>query len=107
MTGAGPAGPEDTAGPAEPDAVEQLQRAVLTAIGAARVALDALEAVVADRSRLDHLAAGGRDLVGSLWGTLFGRPDDDADDDAAADDAADDAADATDDETGGRTARKA
>jgi hypothetical protein len=55
-----------------PDAVEQVQRAVLTAIGAARVALDALEAVVADRSRLDQLAAGGRDLVGSVWATVFG-----------------------------------
>jgi hypothetical protein len=61
--------PEDAAAP---DAVEQLQRAVLTAIGAARVALDALEAVVADRTRLDHLASGGRDLVGSVLATVFG-----------------------------------
>jgi hypothetical protein len=74
-------GPEGTAGgpegPPEPDAVEQLQRAVLTAIGAARVALDALESVVADRRRLDDLAAGGRDLVGSVWGAVFGRSEDD------------------------------
>ena len=61
--------------PAAPDAVAQLQRAVLTAIGATRVALDALEAVVSDRARLDGLAAGGRDLVGSVWSTIFGRDD--------------------------------
>jgi hypothetical protein len=59
-----------------PDAVEQLQRAVLTAIGAARVALDALEAVVADRARLDQLAAGGRDLVGSVLGAVLRRDTD-------------------------------
>jgi hypothetical protein len=56
-----------------PDAVEQLQRAVLTAIGATRVALDALEALVADRGRLDDFAAGGRDFVSSVFGTVFGR----------------------------------
>jgi hypothetical protein len=65
-----PGGPDEPSGP---DAVEQLQRAVLTAIGATRVALDALEAVVSDRARLDNLAAGGRDLVGSVWATIFGR----------------------------------
>jgi hypothetical protein len=64
--------PPDPA-PEGPDAVEQLQRAVLTLIGAARVTLDALEAAVADRRRLDDLAAGGRDLVGSLWDTISGR----------------------------------
>ena len=64
----------------EPDAVEQVQRAVLIAIGAARVALDALEAMVADRSRLDDLASGGRDLVGSFWGALSGRHPDDEED---------------------------
>jgi hypothetical protein len=72
MTGTA-GGPEGV----EPDAVEQVQRAVLTAIGAVRVALDALESVVADRSRLDDLAANGRDLVGSFWGSVFGRSDDD------------------------------
>jgi hypothetical protein len=66
MSGADP-------GPEGPDAVEQMQRAVLTAIGAARVALDALEAVVADRGRLDEFAAGGRDFVSSVFGTVFGR----------------------------------
>jgi hypothetical protein len=60
-------------GPSGPDPVEQLQRAVLTFIGAARVALDALEGIVADRTRLDDLAAGGRDLVGSVLGAVFGR----------------------------------
>ena len=59
-------------GPEGPDAVEQLQRAVLTAIGAARVVLDAVEAMVADRTRLDELAAGGRDLVGNVLGAVFG-----------------------------------
>jgi hypothetical protein len=71
MTGEGAAG-----GRPEPDAVEQVQRAVLTAIGAARVALDALESLVADRERLDHFAAGGRDLVESFWATVCGRPSD-------------------------------
>jgi hypothetical protein len=71
-------GPDDHgAQGADPDAVEQLQRAVLTAIGAARVALDALESVVADRRRLDDLAASGRDLVGSVWNAVFSRSDDD------------------------------
>ncbi|HEV8298371.1 MAG TPA: hypothetical protein VGQ20_13785 [Acidimicrobiales bacterium] len=60
---------------AGPDAVEQLQRAVLTLIGAARVTLDALEAMVADRRRLDELAATGRDLVGSLVGIVLGSDD--------------------------------
>jgi hypothetical protein len=60
-------------GPSGPDPVEQLQRAVLTFIGAARVALDALEGIVADRTRLDDLAAGGRDFVGSFLGAVFGR----------------------------------
>ena len=42
--------PESPPGEASegPDAVEQLQRAILTLIGTARVALDALEALVAD-----------------------------------------------------------
>lgn len=64
----------DTTGAADatPDAVEQLQRAVLTAIGATRVVLDALEAVVADRRRLDQLSATGRDALGTLCGALFG-----------------------------------
>jgi hypothetical protein len=72
-----PADPDPDPGPDPepegPDAVEQLQRAVLTLIGAARVTLDALEAAVADRRRLDDLAAGGRDLVGSLWHAVSGR----------------------------------
>ena len=62
------AGPESG-----PDAIEQLQRAVLTLIGASRVALDALEAVVADRNRLADLAANGRDLVGNVLGAVSGR----------------------------------
>jgi hypothetical protein len=68
MTGEGAPGDRP-----EHDAVEQVQRAVLTAIGAVRVALDAVESLVADRQRLDHFAAGGREFVGSVWGTVFGR----------------------------------
>ena len=66
-----PADAAGRAGEPGPDAVEQVQRAVLTVIGAARVMLDALETVVADRSRLDHFAASGRDLVGSIVATVF------------------------------------
>jgi hypothetical protein len=55
-----------------PDAVEQLQRAVLTLIGASRVALDALEALVADRRRLDDLAGNGREFVGTLRSAVSG-----------------------------------
>jgi hypothetical protein len=62
--------------PEGPDAVEQLQRAVLTLIGTARVALDALEALVADRRRLDELAASGRDAVATLTGAVAGWCDD-------------------------------
>jgi hypothetical protein len=65
----------DTAGSSSPgpgpDAVEQVQRAVLTLIGAARVMLDAFEHLVADRSRLDDFAASGRDLVNSIVATVF------------------------------------
>ena len=81
--GPGASGPKEPEGP---DAVEQLQRAVLTAIGATRAALDALEAAVADRTRLDNLAAGGRDFVGSVWGTVFGRHGGDAADERADED---------------------
>jgi hypothetical protein len=70
---ADPHGTSGAGGEPGPDAVEQFQRAVLTVIGAARVALDALETLVADRSRLDELASGGRDLVGSVLGNVFGR----------------------------------
>ena len=69
-TTAGQAGPT----PGEPDALEQLQRAVLTAIGAARVVLDALEAVVADRRRIEQLSATGRDALGTLCALLGGKP---------------------------------
>lgn len=55
---------------AEHDAIEQLQRAVLTAIGATRVVLDALEAVVADRRRIEQLSASGRDALGALCSLL-------------------------------------
>jgi hypothetical protein len=72
---AGSAGAEPGRGETGPDAVEQLQRALLTLIGAARVTLDALEAMVADRRRLDELAATGRDLVGSLVGIVLGGDD--------------------------------
>jgi hypothetical protein len=68
-TGEPPTGTESAAAP---DAVEQVQRLVLTLIGAARVALDALEAVVSDRSRLDELAASGRDIVGGLVHAVTG-----------------------------------
>ena len=66
--------PEPSPGeePEGPDAVEQLQRAVLTLIGTARVALDALEALVADRRRLDELAASGREVVNTLTGAVGG-----------------------------------
>lgn len=56
----------------EGDAIEQVQRAVLTMIGAARVVLDTLQTVVADRARLDELAAQGRGVVGSVLDPLFG-----------------------------------
>jgi hypothetical protein len=65
-------GADPAAGSNGPDAVEQLQRALLTLIGAARVALDAVEAMVADRRRLDELAAGGREVVNAVVGTVFG-----------------------------------
>jgi hypothetical protein len=64
--------------PEGPDAVEQLQRAVLTLIGTARVALDALEALVADRRRLDELAANGREVVATLTAAVAGCFDDSA-----------------------------
>lgn len=64
--------------PEGPDAVEQLQRAVLTLIGTARVALDALEALVADRRRLDELAANGREVVTTLTSAVAGWCDDPA-----------------------------
>jgi hypothetical protein len=57
---------------AGPDPIEQLQRAALTAIGATRVLLDALEAVVADRARIEHLASEGRAVANGLFGGLFG-----------------------------------
>ena len=63
-------------GEAGPDAVEQLQRAVLTAIGAARVVLDALEVVVADRQRIEQLSATGREALGTLCSLLGGRSHD-------------------------------
>jgi hypothetical protein len=74
-------------GPRDADAVEQLQRGLLTMIGAARVVLDALEVVVADRSRLDELTARGRAVVAAVVGPLLGgspgaQPSDPADDGA-------------------------
>ena len=68
---AGPGEPAHDPGEG-PDAVEQVQRALLTLIGAARVVLDAAEALVADRRRLDELAASGRDLVGTLRSAVVG-----------------------------------
>jgi hypothetical protein len=65
--------------PEGPDAVEQLQRAVLTLISTARIALDALEAVVADRRRLDELAASGREVVATVTAAVAGWRDDPAD----------------------------
>lgn len=75
--GAAPDPPSESDEPAHdlgaaPDSVEQVQRALLTLIGAARVVLDAAEALVADRRRLDELAASGRDLVGTLKSAIVG-----------------------------------
>jgi hypothetical protein len=65
-------GPTDEREHVAGDAVEQVQRAVLTVIGAARVVLDTIEAVGADRGRLDDLAARGRGVVNSVLDPLFG-----------------------------------
>jgi len=79
--------------PEGPDAVEQLQRAVLTLIGTARIALDALEGLVADRRRLDELAANGREVVSTLSAALGGWCAAPADTDRADTDRADSTAD--------------
>lgn len=52
------------------DAVVRVQRFALTVIGTARLVLDAAEAVVVDRARLERAIGAGRHLAAALVADL-------------------------------------